>query len=149
MSTPSSIGSFFADFACFVSFLGAAVFFAAGGFDIDDLSVVVLEDVDFESDALAADAFVAAVRAEANFGRGFLADVDFVATVPLVGSSGWSSAFFARPLRAGAFSMLALKGDSGGVPLVCARWARVRTMILAGNDVDCNSCGRAVAMGWG
>lgn len=64
------------------------------------------------------------------FGAGFGAA--FGATFTLTGGCpGSGSGFFARPRRAGALSMLALRSDSGAgsSPRACARCARVRTMV--------------------
>jgi hypothetical protein len=93
-----------------------------------------------------AEAFVVAVRAEtirdvepfnseflaklATFGAGAVVFVFAVLVVVFTSLSSSASAFFVRPLRVGALlSTLDLSGDSGGVAFVCARCARVRTIL--------------------
>lgn len=123
-----------------------ASFFAATGF----LLVEALRLVVLRTEALTAVAFEvvvgfgAIVFAAEDLVVANLADVGafdtdtFAAVVVFDGAdlaAGFvvvsSSVFLARPRRAGALSTLAFMGDSGGVPLACARCARVRTMLIA------------------
>jgi hypothetical protein len=93
--------------------------------------------------ALAVEAFVVAVRAEAvretelfsstlffpvTIFAAVGALVAFVVFVVFISFSS-SVSFFPRPRRTGAFWTPDLRGDSGGVALVCARCARVRTIV--------------------
>jgi hypothetical protein len=143
--------------------LRAAVGLAATGFAAYALVAVVLTVAGLDAvafgaaAALAADAFVvpvaAAVRADAvrdtdlftSVSSTFVAvfAVDVVVFVILadfaVGFSSFSSAgssFFA-PRRAGAFLRTPdLGGDAGGLVFVCARCARVRTMLCENYRVN-------------
>jgi hypothetical protein len=109
------------------------------------LVLVAFAGAAFVAAARAADAFVVAVLAEAVFDTELFkptpsvvsvafgtdaALVVFLAFVVFTPFSSSASAFFARPRRAGAFRTLDLRGDSGGVTFVCARCARVRTIVF-------------------
>jgi hypothetical protein len=130
-----------ADLDAFVIF--ASFFAAAGFFVVDALRVEVLAAEAFAAGAFAAVVVLGAcVFAAEDFGAAALPDVAALDTelFNAVAAVAWaafaaglvvasSSAFLARPRRAGALRTLALRGDSGGVPFACARCARVRTMV--------------------
>jgi hypothetical protein len=112
--------SFFATVVLFVVEVRKAGAFAVLVFVMDALGAITFAADDFVvADLADVDAFVTEL-----FGGAILAVVAFF------GFSGSSSVFFGRPRRTGALEMLALNGDSGGVPFACARWALVRTILI-------------------